>query len=81
MHKKVQRYKIIRKTYRLNSIKKRQKLEEVINSLKEKSDDQKRKSPQRYERIVTIEPAGNIDVFDFEVPKNHNLHSQRYCMS
>ena len=56
-----------------NSSKKKYKLKEVLHSIEERSEKQKRKSPQRYERIASIESAGIIDVFDFEVPKSHTF--------
>ncbi len=56
-----------------NSEKKIASLSYVVNSLKDKSDRQKRKRPQRYERITLIEPAGIMDVYDFEVPKSHSF--------
>ncbi len=53
------------------SHKKQKKLREVVKSLNEKSEQQMRKTPQRYEKIVSIEKAGIRDVYDFEVPKTH----------
>ena len=54
-----------------NSEKKIEKLNLVIADLKNKSDIQKRKTPQRYEKIVQILPAGIRDVYDFEVPSSN----------
>ncbi len=56
-----------------NSEKKIRKLMEVLSDIKSKSSVQKRKSPQRYERIVEIMPAGVMDVYDFEVPVSHTF--------
>jgi len=52
------------------SEKKNKKLEIVLREIDKKSDQQKRKVPQRYEKIVLIEPSEIIDVYDFEVPKS-----------
>ncbi len=52
-----------------SSEKKKKKMQEVIKSIRTKNDQQKRKTPQRYEKIISIENAGRCDVYDFEVPK------------
>src|SRR3989338_5252697 len=49
------------------SIKKKKKLELVLEVIKNRSDYQKRKV-QRYEKVVKILPVGISDVYDFEVP-------------
>jgi DNA replicative helicase MCM subunit Mcm2 (Cdc46/Mcm family) len=54
-----------------NSQKKKIAMESVLAEVKSKSDVQKRKSPQRYEAVVAIEPFGVQDVYDFEVPVSH----------
>ncbi len=52
------------------SQKKTSKLLTTLQEISSKSDQQKRKFPQRYEKIILIEPHENIDVYDFEVPKS-----------
>ncbi len=56
-----------------NSEKKKAALKRVLESIKNKRDTQKRKAPQRYEKIVKILPAGIMNVYDFEVPKSHTF--------
>ncbi len=51
-----------------NSEKKKNALNNVLSVIKNRSDVQKRKANQRYERVVKILPAGIRDVYDFEVP-------------
>ncbi|MFH1510862.1 MAG: LAGLIDADG family homing endonuclease [Candidatus Woesearchaeota archaeon] len=55
------------------SRKKRDKLIEVLKDIEKKRDQNKRKSPQRWEKVVDISPAGMIDVYDFEVPVSHSF--------
>lgn len=50
------------------SQKKKERLINVLEDVKTKSDTQKRKRPQRWEKIADIIPAGVMDVYDFEVP-------------
>lgn len=52
------------------SRKKTAKLIRTLQEISNKNDQQKRKTPQKYERIALIEPHENIDVYDFEVPKS-----------
>ncbi|MBI2656038.1 ATP-binding protein [Candidatus Woesearchaeota archaeon] len=54
-----------------NSEKKKKALQHVLEVIKNKSGIQKRKRPQRYEKVVKILPAGIRDVYDFEVPVSH----------
>ena len=56
-----------------NSEKKREKLLTVLECIKNKSDVQKRKSYQIYEKVSSIISAGIKDVYDFEVPKSHSF--------
>jgi len=56
-----------------NSRKKKILLDNVLKSIKNKSDIQKRKLFQRYERIIDIIPSGIMDVYDFEVPLTHTF--------
>ena len=56
-----------------NSSKKKMALEKVLLSIKQKKDANKRKTPQRYEKIVDIIPFGFRDVYDFEVPLSHSF--------
>jgi len=56
-----------------NSEKKKKALEKVLEAIKNKSNIQKRKSLQRYERVVKILPVGVMDVYDFEVPVSHTF--------
>ncbi len=56
-----------------NSEKKRNALEKVLEVITNRSAKQKRKKMQRYERVVKIEPAGTMDVYDFEVPVSHTF--------
>ncbi len=55
------------------STKKQKNLSEVLNSIKNKSEIQKRKLLQRYEKIIDIVPNGVQDVYDFEVPIGHTF--------
>ncbi|MBS3168129.1 ATP-binding protein [Candidatus Woesearchaeota archaeon] len=55
------------------SQKKKNKLLSVLYSLQFKSEQQKRKKFQRYERVVDLVPFGSIDVYDFEVPVSHRF--------
>lgn len=55
------------------SEKKQKKLKETLKVIHEKSKQQKRKTAQRYEKIVSIAPDKNRDVYDFEVPKTHTF--------
>ncbi|MBU0470244.1 MAG: ATP-binding protein [Nanoarchaeota archaeon] len=52
------------------SKKKKEKLVATLKEVKNKNDQQKRKTPLRYEKISLIEPFKKIDVYDFEVPKS-----------
>ncbi len=52
-----------------NSQKKKNALIHTLEVTKEKSEVQKRKRPQRWEKIRGIIPYGLRDVYDFEVPK------------
>ncbi|MEK6947021.1 MAG: LAGLIDADG family homing endonuclease, partial [Nanoarchaeota archaeon] len=54
-----------------NSEKKKLSLNRVLENVRSRSDIQKRKTPQRYEKIAKIMPAGIKDVYDFEVPASH----------
>ncbi len=54
-----------------NSEKKKLNLNHVLENVRSRSNIQKRKTPQRYEKIVKIMPAGIRDVYDFEVPASH----------
>jgi len=54
-----------------NSEKKKLALNNVLENVRNRSSVQKRKTPQRYEKIVKIMPAGIRDVYDFEVPASH----------
>lgn len=54
-----------------NSHKKKKALEKVLESIKQRKESNKRKSPQRYEKIADIIPFGFRDVYDFEVPLSH----------
>lgn len=55
-----------------NSKKKKEALNNVLNEMKNKSNVQKRKL-KRWERVVSIAPAGIMDVYDFEVPASHTF--------
>ena len=55
-----------------NSEKKKQKLNHLLESLKERNITQNRKV-QRYEKVVKVVPAGIIDVYDFEVPDSQRF--------
>ncbi|MBU1973892.1 MAG: ATP-binding protein [Nanoarchaeota archaeon] len=52
------------------SEKKIKKLAKTLEEIEKKSDQQKRKVPQRYEKVALIEAHEIIDVYDFEVPKS-----------
>ncbi|HIH31068.1 TPA: hypothetical protein HA235_00010 [Candidatus Woesearchaeota archaeon] len=56
-----------------NSEKKKKTLQQLIKDVSDKSHQQKRKSAQWYEKIASIQPAGFMDVYDFEVPKSHSF--------
>ncbi|MBI3027712.1 ATP-binding protein [Candidatus Woesearchaeota archaeon] len=56
-----------------NSEKKKTALNNVLEVIKNKSHIQKRKKPQRWERVVKILPSGVMDVYDFEVPVSHTF--------
>ena len=55
------------------SQKKIRKSQEVLNSIEKRNNQQKRKGPQRWEKISGIVPHGVMDVYDFEVPKSHTF--------
>lgn len=55
-----------------NSEKKKQKMNNLLESLKERNITNKRKI-QRYEKVVKVIPTGIIDVYDFEVPDSKRL--------
>ncbi len=55
-----------------NSEKKKKALENVLEVIKTRNSSSKRKI-QRYEKIVRIQPAGIMDVYDFEVPVSHTF--------
>ena len=55
------------------SEKKIKKSQEVLESIKGKNNQQKRKGPQRWEKISGIVQHGVMDVYDFEVPKSHTF--------
>ena len=56
-----------------NSEKKKRAIEKVLEAIDEKSEIQKRKRLQRYERVMQIIPFGVRDVYDFEVPLSHTF--------
>ena len=56
-----------------NSEKKKRALNNVLESINKKSNVQKRKRFQRYEKVCKIIPFGTRDVYDFEVPKSHSF--------
>ena len=56
-----------------NSIKKKNALSRTLESVNDRNFTQKRKSPQRWEKIKEIAPYGIIDVYDFEVPISHTF--------
>ena len=56
-----------------NSIKKKIALSKTLESVNDRNFTQKRKSPQRWEKIKEIAPYGIIDVYDFEVPISHTF--------
>ncbi len=51
-----------------NSAKKISALEKCLVAVRNRSSTQKRKGPQKWERVVRVMPAGITDVYDFEVP-------------
>ncbi|MBI3052187.1 hypothetical protein HYY74_07090 [Candidatus Woesearchaeota archaeon] len=51
-----------------NSAKKISALEKCLVAVRNRSSTQKRKGPQKWERVVRVMPAGVTDVYDFEVP-------------
>lgn len=55
------------------SRKKQENLIWVLKDIQKKRDQNKRKSPQGWEKVVDISPAGMIDVYDFEVPVSHSF--------
>ncbi len=55
-----------------NSEKKKNALSQVLAAINVKNEQQKRKI-QSYEKVIKIEPAGVIDVYDFEVPRSHSF--------
>ncbi len=55
------------------SEKKKKKSQEVLNEIRKKSNQQKRKALQRWEKISGIVNHGIMDVYDFEVPKSHTF--------
>ncbi len=56
-----------------NSHKKKERLQHLLHSLTMRSDKQKRKLYQRWEKVTHIIPSGVIDVYDFEVPDTHTF--------
>ncbi|MBI4447373.1 ATP-binding protein [Candidatus Woesearchaeota archaeon] len=56
-----------------NSEKKKNALGNVLREIKIKCDANKRKHPQRYEKVKDVIPCGVMDVFDFEVPISHSF--------
>ncbi len=62
--------KLFAKHIGFESSKKREKLANLIDSLKNRTTHL-RKGLQRYEKVIGAIPAGIVDVFDFEVPKTH----------
>ena len=56
-----------------NCEKKKKAIEKVLEVVKNRSEIQKRKKFQRWEKVVKVEPSGVIDVFDFEVPVSHSF--------
>ena len=54
-----------------NSGKKKNAMANVLENISRKNSIQKRKSPQRYEKVVKLLPAGVRDVYDFEVPASN----------
>lgn len=55
------------------SIKKTEKLQKTLEMIAIKSDQQKRGSYQRWEKVVEVLPAGIRDVYDIEVPKSERF--------
>ena len=55
------------------SHKKKEKLRHTIEGIAQKSSQQKRKTVQRYEKIIQLEPYKVIDVYDVEVPQGHQF--------
>src|SRR3989338_4616531 len=56
-----------------NSIKKKKALERVLEVIRNRNNNIKRKGYQRYEKVVKIIPFGFMDVYDFEVPLSHTF--------
>ncbi len=55
------------------SQKKKKMMERTLQGIANKSETQKRKVPQRYEKIVSIEPDEVMDVYDVEIPQGHQF--------
>ncbi len=64
---------LFEKNIGFNSQKKKQKLKEVLEVIKNKNEQQKIKPLQKYEKIKEIIPYGIQDVYDFEVPISHTF--------
>ena len=61
--------KIFAEKIGFQSTKKQLNIQKTLQEINKKNDQQKRKTPQRYEKISLLELHGVIDVYDFEVPK------------